>query len=109
MLNIMAHELGKVGAILIRAIEPKNGIETMLKNRTPKNIYDLTSGPGKLTIALGIDKRQQRTDVTSESSEVFLVNEEGDFQIGESNRIGVRNDLEAKLRFFIKGNSFVSK
>jgi DNA-3-methyladenine glycosylase len=81
----------------------------MLKNRAAKNIYDLTSGPGKLTTALGIDKRQQGINVTSDSSDLLLVNEASDFQIGESNRIGVRNDLEVKLRFFIKENSFVSK
>ena len=52
LLNIVAHLKGEVGAVLIRAIEPIQGMEVMVKNRVVKNFLSLTNGPGKLTKAL---------------------------------------------------------
>ena len=60
MLNLIAHKQNKVGGVLIRALEPIKGIEFMMKNRNMKDLSNLTNGPGKLTIALEIDKRYGR-------------------------------------------------
>lgn len=109
MFNIIAHEPDMIGAVLIRAIEPKKGIEVMRKNRKIENVFELTSGPGKLTKALKIDKALNGIFVTSKKSEVFVADNEMNFEIESSHRIGVRKDLERKLRFFMKGNRFVSK
>jgi DNA-3-methyladenine glycosylase len=109
MFNIIAHESNAIGAVLIRAIEPKKGIEAMMKNRRVENVFELTNGPGKLTKALKIDKGLNGILVTSKKSEVFVENNEMDFEIESSHRIGVKKDLERKLRFFMKGNRFVSK
>jgi DNA-3-methyladenine glycosylase len=109
MFNIIAHESNAIGAVLIRAIEPKKGIEAMMKNRSVENVFELTNGPGKLTKALKIDKGLNGILVTSKKSEVFVENNEMDFEIESSHRIGVKKDLERKLRFFMKGNRFVSK
>ena len=109
MYNIIAHEHERIGAVLIRAIKPKRGMEAMRKNRKVENIFELTSGPGKLTKALKIDKGLNGIFVTSKKSEVFVANNEMNFEIESSHRIGVKKDLERKLRFFMKGNRFVSK
>jgi DNA-3-methyladenine glycosylase len=110
LLNIVAHPKGGVGAVLIRAIEPLQGLESMKKNRNAKNIYDLTSGPGKLTKALAITKELNGVDVTRRGSPLTVI--EGlkeSFDVSSSHRVGVKFDLPQELRFFIKGNKFVSK
>lgn len=110
LLNIVAHPKDGVGAVLIRALEPLQGIETMQKHRAVAEIHALTSGPGKLTRALAITKELNGADVTDIKSELFIV--EGimtDFEICMSHRIGVKMDLPQKLRFYMKGNKFVSK
>jgi len=110
LLNIVAHKQGQVGGILIRAIEPLKGTETMLKNRKTKDMKDLTNGPGKLTKALAVTKDLNGIDVTKRDSEIVIVEAKGeDFETGSSHRIGVKHDLPQPLRFYIKQNKFVSK
>ncbi|RJS85951.1 DNA-3-methyladenine glycosylase [Candidatus Bathyarchaeota archaeon] len=109
MFNIVAHEEGKVGAVLIRAIQPVKGIDIMKKNRKVHEISKLTNGPGKLTKALKIDKSLNGASVTSTSSEIYIANGDLKFNIESSHRIGVKADLKRELRFFIKDNPFVSR
>jgi DNA-3-methyladenine glycosylase len=109
LFNIVAHEKGKVGAVLIRAVEPLEGIEEMKKNRRKENIYELTNGPGKLSKALRITKELNGIFVTDKRSEVTIIDNKLDFVLGKSKRIGVTRDLPVELRFFIKDNPFVSK
>lgn len=113
LLNIVAHPKGKVGAVLIRALEPLQGIEVMKKNRKIENLKALTSGPGKLTKALAITKELNGVDITEGNSNLVIVDvaeagKEG-FDVCISHRIGVKMDLPQGLRFYIKGNRFVSK
>jgi DNA-3-methyladenine glycosylase len=111
LLNIVAHPKGGVGAVLIRAIEPIQGIELMKKNRGVDDVYALTSGPGKLTKALGITKGQNGLDVTKAENQIAIFEAATleNFEICSSHRIGVKRDLPQELRFYIKGNRFVSK
>lgn len=110
LLNIVAHFKGEVGAVLIRAVEPIQGIEVMVKNREGKNFHSLTNGPGKLTKALDITRELNGIDVTKRKSELTVTGgKKEEFEIASSHRIGVRMDLPEELRFFIKGNKFVSK
>lgn len=111
LLNIVAHEPNGVGAVLIRALEPLEGIEVMAANRGINDIRRLTNGPGRLTKALKIDKSMNYLDLTSRNSQLFITSgrEIDHREIGRSHRIGVRIDLDEKLRFFIKGNEFVSR
>ncbi|MEM3046005.1 MAG: DNA-3-methyladenine glycosylase, partial [Candidatus Bathyarchaeia archaeon] len=111
MLNIVAHEPGRIGAVLIRAVEPTSGIEAMRRNRPVTNVLELTNGPGKLSKALKVRKALNGIAVFSQESEVTISSQEGEagFKIGSSHRIGVRRDLERKLRFFIEGNRFISR
>jgi DNA-3-methyladenine glycosylase len=108
MFNIVAHETGQIGAVLLRAIEPTNGIKVMKTHRSVKKDVDLTNGPGKLTIALKIDKSLNGIPVTSESP-IMIIDNKMEFKVGSSHRIGVKKDLKKKLRFYIKGNKFVSR
>ncbi|MEM3580886.1 MAG: DNA-3-methyladenine glycosylase [Candidatus Bathyarchaeia archaeon] len=110
LLNVVAHPKVGVGAVLIRAIEPLQGIEVMKKNRRAKNIYALTSGPGRLTKAMGITKEQNGLDITKAENEIAIFEAAAEeFEICTSHRIGVKRDLPQELRFYIKGNKFVSK
>lgn len=109
MFNIVAHEPNQIGAVLIRALEPTKGTEIMKKNKPVKNFFNLTNGPGKLTIALEINKNLNGIPVTSHESEIIIANNKIEFEMGTSHRIGVKKDLEKKLRFFIKGNRFISR
>ncbi|MEM0058009.1 MAG: DNA-3-methyladenine glycosylase [Candidatus Bathyarchaeia archaeon] len=110
LLNIVAHPKGEVGAVLIRALEPVQGIETMKKNRKTGDTKALTNGPGKLTKALAITKKLNGVDVANSNSDLTITYGEGEpFEICTSHRIGVKADLPQKLRFYIKGNAFVSR
>ena len=111
MFNIVAHEPGEVGAVLVRAVEPLEGIDIMKKNRgiEDERITDLTNGPGKPTVAFGINKRLNGVDVTSRRSPIHVLDGHIQVKISSSKRIGVRADLEKNLHFYIQGNKFVSK
>ncbi len=109
MLNVVAHEPGEIGAVLIRAIEPTRGVESMLSNRPVKDPRGLTSGPGKLTLALGVDKGSHGASVLSPGSEIRILDAASDPVIGTSRRIGVTRDLDRDLRFYVEGNPYVSR
>ena len=112
MFNIVAHKPGGVGAVLIRAVEPLEGIEVMKRNRGFSNnerLVDLTNGPGKFTVAFGIDKMLNGVCLTSKNSSIYVVNNEARIRVSSSKRIGVKADLNRDLRFYIEGNRFVSK
>lgn len=108
MLNFIAHA-NQVGGILIRAIEPISGIEIMRENRPVKRDRDLTSGPGKLTLALDVDKSLNGFPVTDESCVIYVLNNEFEYDMGTSHRIGVTKDLPDHYRFYVKENKYVSK
>ncbi len=109
MFNVVAHYPGRIGAVLIRALEPTKGIQVMKLNRSVRQVASLTNGPGKLTVALKIDKSLNGAAVTSIDSQVIIAGSKKRFAVESSNRVGVTEDLERKLRFFIKESSFVSK
>ncbi len=110
LLNIVAHREGEVGAVLVRALEPLEGVTNMMENRRVTDIQNLTSGPGKLARAMAVTNKFNGLDITRADSEI-IVNRGTveDIDIGTSQRIGVTEDLPEELRFFIKGNRFVSR
>lgn len=95
-LNIAAESEGKAGCVLIRAVEPLAGLSLS------------TNGPGKLTRALGITLEHYGADLTRGSLLVCAPEPSGTFEIGVSPRIGIRKSADLPLRFFIKGNRYVS-
>lgn len=108
LLNVVTEEEGKAGAVLIRALEPVQGIEIMRKKRGINNIRELCNGPAKLTQAFGINGRYNGVNLTSGK----LIIEEGErerFDIISTGRIGIKKGREEDLRFYIRGCEFVSK
>ncbi len=109
LLNIIAYN--KIfGGVLIRALEPIEGIDMMRKFRGIDDLSNLTNGPGKLTVALNITNDLNGVKVYDRSSKLIICSlKEEKIEIVSAYRVGVKEDLDRKLRFYIKGNSFVSK
>jgi len=109
-LNVTTEKEGTPGAVLFRALEPIEGIEAMQKNRGTKSLSNLTNGPGKLTQAMNITKKQNGLDITIEE-ELFIYDpEEREIpEIVSAKRIGVKAGLDKPWRYYIKNNRFVSR
>lgn len=107
-LNFTTEGRGQPGAVLIRALEPVEGIEQMVESRGVSEVGMLTNGPGKLTRALSIDGTLNGEDVVR-SKKIYLVGREGPVQVKASTRIGISRGQEHQWRFFVEGNPFVSK
>ena len=110
MLNVTTEDKGKPGAVLIRALRPIRGIEYMKQQRQIDDEAKLTNGPGKLTKALNVEIDLNHTDLT-EGKELWLAKGKS-YQrehIGVSGRIGVDEKKPPKLRFFVKGDPFLSR
>jgi len=113
--NVVTEKKGIGSAVLIRAIEPIDGIEIMKKNRfgnrllKKKYITNLTSGPGKVCQAFGITKEHNGTSLTG--NEIFIVEGEkiDSKNIVKTKRVGIKKSTEFLWRFYIKDNPFVSK
>jgi DNA-3-methyladenine glycosylase len=109
-LNIVAEPDGTAGCVLVRALEPVAGIEIMQRRRPKaRSLHDLTSGPGKLTLAMAITRAQNGADVTRGGLVVRAQRQEPDFEILVTPRIGITKCAELPLRYVIAGNRFVSK
>jgi DNA-3-methyladenine glycosylase len=113
LFNIVTNRHGNADAVLIRAIEPIEGTDSMLKRRNAKILKpSLFSGPGKLTKALGINKSFNATDLVN-SEEIFIV--DGNKKINDivkTTRIGIDyagEDAFLPWRFYISGNKFISQ
>lgn len=108
LLNIASEGEGIGAGVLFRAGEPIEGVDEMIRRRARPRLTELTSGPGKLAMALGIDKRQDGTGFF-DSGPLWLgepVRPAG--EIGVSLRIGITKDAHRPLRFYERGNPFVS-
>jgi DNA-3-methyladenine glycosylase len=108
LVNLVAGKQGTPGAVLIRAVEPVEGIAEMARRRKTADVSRLTSGPGRLTKAFGIHGKLTGCDVTD--SELLTC-----YRIGErkplmsmSPRIGIRRGTELRERYYIPGNPFIS-
>lgn len=108
--NAVTEPDGTPGAVLIRAVEPLCGIETM-RRRRPKarSVHDLASGPGKLTLALGITRRLNHADLTSGELTVRGWRGAPPFEIAVTPRIGIREAADWPLRFVVRGHPCCSK
>ena len=108
MLNVVSEPPETAAAILIRALQPLEGIEIMQRHRKTSELLDLTRGPGRLAQALQIDRRHDSVDLCADK-ELWLgeINHPTGL-IGKSVRIGITRAADKLLRFFERGNPFVS-
>ncbi len=108
-LNLVAEPDGTPGCVLIRALEPLCGLPEMQRRRSKAaRPRDYASGPGKLTLALGITRRHNGADVTRGPLSVRAFREPPAFDIVTSTRVGIQVSSSLPLRFYIKGNEHVS-
>jgi DNA-3-methyladenine glycosylase len=99
-------------AVLVRALEPSEGVALMRRRRRGRSEYELTSGPGRLCLAMGIDRKLDKADLLGER--VWL--EDGisisPRQIARGSRIGIdyaEKWIDKPWRFWVKDNPFVSR
>jgi DNA-3-methyladenine glycosylase len=108
MLNVSSEMSGIGAGILIRALEPLEGIPILQHNRGIERLRDLARGPGRLAAALRVDRRLDGLDLCREGP---LWLGRGDHEPGEirqSIRIGITRDADRLLRFYVQDSAFVS-
>lgn len=110
LFNVVSGEEGNPEAVLIRAIEPLEGLDLMVKRRGMPESANLTNGPGKLTKAMGIKMPDYGHPLTKKP--LFIAQGFVPESISAGKRIGIDNSGEAKdypWRFWITGNHYVSR
>jgi len=108
MLNVVSEPAGTAAAILIRALEPLDGIDVMQQNRKTSGLHDLTRGPGRLAAAFQIDRRHDGLDLCAPGALWLGVTKHPVGPIGKSVRIGITRAADQLLRFYERSNPFVS-
>ncbi len=108
MLNVVSERAGIAAAILIRALEPLEGIELMQRHRKTTRLLDLTRGPGRLAAALQINRRHDGLDLCAPGSLWLGETSHPIGPIGKAVRIGITRAADQLLRFYERGNPFVS-
>ena len=108
MLNVTSEEPGVGAGLLLRALEPLDGVDLMKRLRKTDKLTDLARGPGRLAAALEIGPRLDGVDLCAEGP-LWLgsaVRKTG--RISTSVRIGLTREVDRPLRFFEAGSPFVS-
>jgi DNA-3-methyladenine glycosylase len=109
MLNVLVKGGPRDGLILIRALEPKRGINLMKARRGLDDVKQLCSGPGKLTQALEINSRHHEIDLCRDPRHHFLARELRTVDVVTDPRIGISRSKEHHWRFTLRGSRFVSR
>jgi DNA-3-methyladenine glycosylase len=108
MMNVSSETPGIGAGVLIRALEPFEGIPIMRRNRGIERLRDLARGPGKLTAALEIDRRLDGLDLCREGPLWLGRGDHEPGDIGQSIRIGISQDADRLLRFYLRNSPFDS-
>ncbi len=107
MLNVVAQPPDAIGAVLIRALEPIDGIPLMQERRGVADLRALCSGPGKLCQAMAIRLDQQGTDLVTSHTLWFAQGDEI-ASISASGRIGISQAKDDPWRYWVTGSPYVS-
>lgn len=108
--NVSARSAGQLaGAVLIRALEPTEGVAHMMSNRNLDDLYSLASGPGKLTRAMGITPALNGVDMTNSTSELSIERGIPPRKIISTARIGITSATEKCWRFVDPSSPHVSR
>lgn len=109
--NAVAHDASlRAGGVLVRAVQPREGVEIMQKNRGIENMHALTNGPGKLANAMNITKELYGVDLTKKGP-LYIINPtiSEPLKMVTTKRIGISKAKDHPWRFYIAGNRWVSK
>ncbi len=113
LFNVVSNQQDRADAVLIRALEPTNGVELMMERMQARSPSKITAGPGKLSKAMGITKALYGEDLTGNAiwiaDDGLKINSK---QIIKTSRIGVEyadEDALKQWRYYIDGNPFVSR
>ena len=108
LLNVSSEAEGVGAGALIRALEPLQGVATMQRNRRVQAPRDLARGPGRLAAALGIDRGLDGVDLCR-TGPLWLARDGREApDVGTSTRIGLSQGADRLLRFYARGDRFVS-
>jgi DNA-3-methyladenine glycosylase len=105
--NFVCEDEGSASAVLIRALEPTDGIELMRERRGVDDVRALCSGPGKLTQAVGVTGEQDGLPLDRPPFE--LLPREGEPEIVRGPRIGISKAAEQPWRYGLAGSRFLSR
>jgi DNA-3-methyladenine glycosylase len=115
MLNVASEPEGTAGGILIRGLEPLDGVEWMQRHRGTTKLLDLTRGPGRLAAALQLDRKHDGLDLCGAEGKLWLGELVQDLgtakkaaRVAKTVRIGISRAADKLLRFYERGNPFVS-
>ena len=108
MLNVSSEMPGVGAGVLIRAIEPLEGVPIMRHNRGIERLRDLARGPGRLAAALRVDRLLDGLDLCREGPLWLGRGDHEPGEIGQSIRIGISREADRVLRFYLRGSPFVS-
>ena len=108
MLNVSSEMPGVGAGVLIRAVEPTDGIALMEQHRGIERVRDLARGPGRLSAALAIDRRMDGIDLCQVGPLWLASDGHAPDEIGQSKRIGITRAADRALRFYVRNNRFVS-
>jgi DNA-3-methyladenine glycosylase len=108
-LNVSSERAGVGAGVLIRALEPIDGIDLMKERRGKSSLRDLARGPGRLTIAMAIDLRENGVDLCADQS-LWLGESRSKHRIvvSATTRIGLSREKDRPWRFYERGSTFVS-
>lgn len=112
LFNVVTNKAGKAEAVLIRALEPVAGQEIMLKRMNIQKLTRITSGPGKLTRALGIERLHNGLSLCDTTITIDDTKTLNSKNIVATTRIGIEyagTDTKLPWRFYVKDNEWVSK
>ena len=107
--NVVTASEGVGEAVLIRALEPLEGLDLMRKRRHQSRLIDLCSGPAKLVQAMGIESGMYGHDLTQEPLFIVTGTRAEEQEIVVTTRVGISVATDLPLRFYSKGNQYVSK
>jgi DNA-3-methyladenine glycosylase len=108
MLNVLVKGDAN-GFVLIRALEPRQGVELMRRRRGVIDLHQLCSGPGKITQALAITGRDHEIDLCSDHRHCFVSNSRATIDVVADKRIGINRSAHLPWRFTLRHSPFVSR
>src|ERR1700677_3887172 len=108
MLNVTSEVAGVGAGVLLRALEPLEGIDRMQRYRGEAGLLDLARGPGRLAQAMQIDFKQNGLDLCAAGPLWLAASRQETGATGTSVRIGLTRNADRKLRFYERGSPYVS-